>query len=271
MGATIAKKAYEEYKKALKKTKLQKKCVEDGCFNFRKYKNINNPNLKILFLAKEPHGGFGKSNKLFNEEFFNKDHYENGYFKTTIFWKRIFLSSMAINSGLKNPKKAPKLTLSLPETYSDIENYIYKTAVINVKKVNDNKSRSDNNDILDYAKNYSEPLRAQINAYSPDVIVCGGTIVAFENIFKVYKDGWLDEHGPKDAEYPFDLQFLGHSKYYSFGILQEEDKHYIVINYNHPSITGEDGLYVLGINNICKIARDYIKGKYKDLFSKINS
>lgn len=271
MGATIAQKAYEEYKKALKPNH-QKKCVEDGCFSFKEYNNSNNPNLKILFLTKEPPCDFGKSNKLFNEKDFSKNNYENGFFKTTIFWKRIFLSSMAINSGLKNPQKAPKLTLSLPETYSDIENYIHKTAVINVKKVNDYKSRSDNNEILDYAKDYSKHLRAQINAYSPDVIVCGGTIEAFENIFEVNnQDGWLDEHGAKNKEYPFDLQFLGDSKYYRFGILQEKDKQYIVINYIHPSIRWEDGLYVLGINNICKIARNYIKANYKDLFSKINS
>ena len=261
-------KAYENYLNALNNKLAEKRCVKDGCVDYEKY-NRANGELKILFLTKEPHD-IETGNLFDDEEFFGKEQYEAGEgFRTHRFWKKIFLSAMAINSGLLGKTD---ISLSLPEKYEDIKAYIYKTAVVNVKKIDDRKSISSDVEIYNYASKYKTELRNQINSYSPDVIVCGGTIESFEEIFQVNnKEGWLEEHGPKDLKkYPFDLKFLGDSNFYWYGILKENKKYYIVINYYHPSVYQfTDGLYILGINNISKIARNYIRYNYRDLFKKL--
>ncbi len=52
---------------------------------------------------------------------------------------------------------------------------------MDVKKANEGKSKSDNGDIVNYAKRDKTFLKEQIDLISPNVIICGGTFHAFRN------------------------------------------------------------------------------------------
>jgi len=123
---------------------------------------------KILFLLKESHSGFNDISGPMN--------IHHGASKD--FWFNVSRWKFAIYHLYKD--KNSKLTLPKND---ELDDFIDDIAYINVKKLNEERTTSDDQDLMWYASNDKEFLQKQIELISPDIIICGGTFKFLREIF----------------------------------------------------------------------------------------
>lgn len=165
--------------------------VRDGILNETLYKE-SNP--KIAILLKESNDDFVEIAPL------TTDGYgPNG--NSTHFWRNISIYTYIATCAWNNIK---------PE-YDDINDIteikVNSIAYINVKKNAEDKSVSDNNEILDYAKKDQAFLKRQLGIIQPQIVFCGNTKKCYDFIE--------------------DTIFLKHNVYLG--------ENRLVIDYYHPS------------------------------------
>ena len=133
-------------------------------------------NPKILFLLKETYGGY---NNLTGGEEYNTKSF---FWTNVVLWKTAiyeFYKSGFVDISQHELNEKIMGIASLTKKLDDI-------AILDVKKWNENKSRSSWVGINKYAKSDHEFIEKQIELINPDVIVCGGTFYSLKNY--IYKD-----------------------------------------------------------------------------------
>jgi hypothetical protein len=137
----------------------------DGPINWDIWENTD---LKILFLLKEAHGDY-EPNLL-------PPSIGNSYSKNIARWR------FALNTLYNNPSQKPKFPdNSIFENPSDSFSDI---ALVEVKKLNENKNISSNNEIKDYAKQDATFLKKQIEIINPQIVFCCYTDESYDIIFE---------------------------------------------------------------------------------------
>lgn len=156
--------------------------ISDGPINKRKWDS--NTDKKILFVLKEAYN---------EEKDWNLGKWISGLDKYPAIWKRVAEWTYGIC----------KSTLESVPTYNpnmkfiDMKDYLDKISVLNLKKSN-GKSSSDYEEIYQYAMFDKEEIKKEIEILSPDIIICGYTFSALNDIYdedirrnKVRNDNWF--------------------------------------------------------------------------------
>lgn len=119
---------------------------------------------KIVFLLKESRQGFHPSKIDQPNE--------------TKFSKNLSRWSFAISNLFSK-----NLTVDFPDDdlLPDTMNHL---CIVEVKKLNEEKPKSDPSEILEYAKNDKEFLKQQIDILEPDIVVCCGNIDWYDTIYE---------------------------------------------------------------------------------------
>ena len=160
----MEKLTHDELLSEWKSAREYKSFTNDGILIEDKWKQ-SSP--KILFLLKESNAGF--------DNIAGRGWGPNGNSNT--FWRRINICSYIITE-IWNDRKP-----SFHEVATVKEREVNSIAYVNVKKNGENKSTSNNNEILQYARNDKDYLARQISIINPDVIYCGGTINSYKHLF----------------------------------------------------------------------------------------
>ncbi len=130
---------------------------------------------RILFLLKESHGeGWHPSIK--------KDMDKTRFSQNVTLWK------YAINALYQNP--AGKL--DFPDIWSIPNGDHSDIAFVEVKKLNESKPTSRNNEIKAYARKDKEFLKTQIDLLDPHIVLCAGTIDPYDVIYGEDYDPYVD-------------------------------------------------------------------------------
>ena len=132
--------------------------IYDGPSNWNSYEN-SSP--KIVFLAKESHGSYHPANERIIDDRFTKI---------------IGIWASIINSGLQNG--VDKCDFSR-ET---IQRFYSSVAIVEVKKIDTDSSRSSDTDLKKMTWLGRELLKQQMELLTPDIVVCLGTIEYFDII-----------------------------------------------------------------------------------------
>jgi hypothetical protein len=131
----------------------------DGIVNYDAWKKAKP---KILFLLKENH------DKTY-------EPYEGITVDSKPFSLNIARWRQLLIELYKNPANELSFeNINLPKGINDI-------AIVEVKKLNNRKSKSDNNEISKFAERDMEFLKEQIEIINPDIIFCGYTGDAYQN------------------------------------------------------------------------------------------
>lgn len=170
-----------------------------------------NSKAKILFLVKEAHGDYEPSIPTKIERKFNLNLAR---------WKYLI-------EGFFSNGEVPRF----PDD-EILKGNNTGIAIVEVKKFDEGKKISSNDEILQYAKRDAEFLREQIEIINPTVIVCCGT-------FSSYEDGiYANENDKIEHEY--------------YGLLENIDasiythRNRTILNFYHPSYTkSPESLYNL--------------------------
>ena len=141
---------------------------------------------RILFLVKEPHGGYHPCEPIKSI---------SGPFQLNIArWKYI------IRDLYEHPDQCPK-ELDESDIKDKSQNNNDDIAIVEVKKKNEEWKRSDMKDILGYANRDQDLLREQIDLIDPHIVLCAFTIDAYGDY--IYgNDDWQLLHSitePKKA------------------------------------------------------------------------
>lgn len=171
--------------------------VNDGILNQEVW---NNTRPKIMFLLKESADDFTNiaENNTIDIRKGNGPH----------FWWNIAYWKFIVNKLHKKENPEYIETSSLPEAGNQ---YILNDiAYVNIKKHCENKTSTDDNDIITYAQRDKEYLIQQIDAINPNVIFCNNTT------FKAY-----------NILYTKEIVTLTNICY--------KHKNRLIINYKHPS------------------------------------
>ena len=127
--------------------------------------------LKILFLVKEARLGYHPCVK--------EQPTTSRFSRSIARWK------IAIKKSIINNEK-----ILLPKNY-ELPKYNDDVAIVEVKKLNEEKSFSNNGQICHYANQDKDFLKRQIDLLSPNVIVCCSTFqsynIIYQNIYTVKK------------------------------------------------------------------------------------
>lgn len=137
---------------------------------------------KIAIILKEPYGGWIPSQGDIRIRSYGSQ-----------FWWNIVRWKFAITEAFKNGCIQPEYPKSddLPEIKND--GGILKTiAYINIKKNDENRKRSNDDDIMRYAISDAAYLREQIRDVQCDVLLCGGT---FRYLCAVCENGLIRQIG----------------------------------------------------------------------------
>lgn len=144
----------EYLKRELEVRYSKKTIVNDGILVPEIY---NRQDKKVLFLLKET---FGDYNLIQGpQEIYNG--------KSSPFWPNIFNWTNLVN--ISESKYYEKWEIK------EITNFINAIAYVNVKKINENRKKSNHKDILAYANADSDLLKCQIDNINPDVIYTSNT------------------------------------------------------------------------------------------------
>jgi hypothetical protein len=165
----------EEQMINLKKTTMPN-LIFDGIVNVERYEKAR---IKILWILKEPHD---KGNGGWDMRDFLKNPKELTKRTDKWVWKRTFKMMMEVTWGILKNNQSHDKTINdwknlNDEAMLDIFNDI---AYINIKKT-PGQSGSYDPEIRDAYKLNKELIWKQINAFKPDVVICGGTYKYFQN------------------------------------------------------------------------------------------
>lgn len=126
---------------------------------------------KILFLVKEPHSGYHPSTpSMENPKISGK------------FCLNIARWKFAIRKLYENSNEIPAFP-NVEDLRSWSENKIDDIAIVEVKKMNEEKKSSSNQEIIEYAKKDKEFLKEQIDLINPNIILCGNTFESYKTIY----------------------------------------------------------------------------------------
>lgn len=143
------------------KKKFAKNWTNDG------YLSCNTENIDILFILKEPNeeNAIEETKKLTKQGF----AIENVYSDNKDFWIK-----NGINTGKIIPRRIRKAAIELLENETTEENWMQKSAVININKRGGYKF-CDPKQLLNYIKIYKQFILKQIEIINPKIIVfmCG--------------------------------------------------------------------------------------------------
>lgn len=172
----------ENQEKLLKKWKSErleyKRFVKDGILDENAYL-ASSP--KIMFLLKEGNDDFENIAPLKDG---SKGYGPNGNSNT--FWRLISGWSYIAHKAW-NEEEVLKKDVMVAK-----EKPVKAIAYINVKKHIENKPKSDDFEILKYAKEDREFLKEQIELTNPDIIFCGGTKESFDLLYNSQRiDTWI--------------------------------------------------------------------------------
>lgn len=137
---------------------------------------------KILFLLKESNSDFFKIAPLSSEH--KKGYGPSG--SSPLFWRYMRAYESIIRDIWANE------LFDENKIRIDKEKPNNSTAYLNLKKTCENKSVSNNNDLLKYALHDKEYLKQQINLINPEVIYCGGTFKFYRHLDTNCK--YISEH-----------------------------------------------------------------------------
>lgn len=126
--------------------------IRDGPSYWDKYEN-SIP--RIVFLAKEAHSSFHSS---------SPQAIDNRFTKNIARWASLIFSILNINSKIENA-----YTDNLQEAYDSI-------AIMEIKKIDDDKTSSQDGDLKKFAWLGREFLQKQLETLEPNIIICCGTI-----------------------------------------------------------------------------------------------
>ncbi len=184
------------------------------------YSDYNNQEPKIMFLLKEPNADFIDISPIKPN---SKGYGPKGNSNT--FWRIMRGTEYTLTKAWNNEN------FNQNDVKKVIEKPNINTAYVNIKKQCENKSKSDNKEIISYARKDKIFLRQQIEYINPDIIYCGGT-------FSSYKI--LDEHCEKvneqvyssNGRFIIDFYHLAHRKGYKTFI--ELYNHISKIDFTEP-------------------------------------
>lgn len=166
------------------------------------YNNYEKQCPKILFLLKEPNADFINIAPI--------DENSKGYGpkgNSNLFWRYMRGYEYIITSSWN------KVSYSEIETQKVKECPNINTAYVNIKKQCDNKSKSKDRDIENFAKKDKDLLIEQLDIINPDIIYCAGTF----NSYKIL-DSEVKEIVPNVYEslgrIIFDFYHLAHRRGY---------------------------------------------------------
>ena len=145
--------------------------VYDGILNYQKW-NVSRP--KIMFLLKETADDFVH---IANNDIDIRNGNGSHFWWNICYWKYVV-------SSLYTGKDISFISTSeLPESQ---QNYILNDiAYVNIKKQCDNKTKTNDSEILQYALGDKDLLIEQIDLINPDVIFCNPiTFKAYSNIYE---------------------------------------------------------------------------------------
>ena len=176
--------------------------IYDGIVNIDEYLASE---IKIMWILKEVHsvGDNGKwdlrdaLNSLKNETQTAMKYEWTGTFNPIVY----------ITYGILNEKYWEEI----PNTWDDPEiiDILNKIAFVNLKKVSGN-SVANHNELFEYHNKYHHIIKMQIEAFCPDVIICGNTLEIFDFFGTDYKENkednmiyyYSDKHIIIDAYHP---------------------------------------------------------------------
>jgi|SRR5690606_14760368 len=180
----------------------KRKAIHDGIVNIDEYLSSE---LKIMWVLKEVHsvGDDGKWDlrdalkSLKNEA---KTAMKEG-------WTGTFNPIVYITYGILNEK----MWEEIPNTWDDpkIIDILNKVAYVNLKKVSGN-SVANHRELIDYNNQFHHIIKMQIEAFCPDVIICGNTLEIFDYFGMDYTENrvenmifyFSDKHILIDAYHP---------------------------------------------------------------------
>lgn len=139
--------------------------INDGILSMKDFE-IQNP--KILFLLKESNADFINISPI-NEN--SKGYGPQGNSNT--FWRYMRGYEYVLQCFWRN------INFNWEEAIRVKELPNINTAYVNIKKQCENKSKSNNNEIIKYAKEDKDFLVKQINIIDPDIIYCAGTFNSY--------------------------------------------------------------------------------------------
>ena len=143
--------------------------VSDGILDYQKF-STQSP--KILFLLKEANDNFKNIVPLPPNK--KKGYGPNGNSHT--FWRNMRAYEAIIQSVWQNEKFDKKELLKIKEQPN------INTAYVNFKKQCENKSTSNEKDLLKYVKQDKDFLNEQIELINPNVIYCAGTFLLYKKL-----------------------------------------------------------------------------------------
>ena len=132
--------------------------IRDGPSYWNKYEN-STP--RIVFLAKEAHSSFHPSSPRV---------IDNRFTKNIARWASLIFSILNINSKIENA-----YTDDLQEAYDSI-------AIVEIKKIDDDKTSSQDGDLKKFAWLGQEFLQEQLKILEPHIIICLGSIEYYDII-----------------------------------------------------------------------------------------
>lgn len=195
---------FESWKK--KEKHLGKIFNSDGIICEEEWKKQDK---KILFILKE---AYHRDIKIVNDYDLAEDLSNNGPWKNI--WKRVAEWSYGLVKTTSNYTE-PYRSLNEAEANS----YLKKVAVINIKK-SDGKSKSDYNEIIQYAEYDAKEILREIEIINPDIIVCGYTIGSLNAALK--------KMDPTFIPFKYNKKATSENYHYVW-------KNRIIIDYYHPA------------------------------------
>ncbi len=164
----LKQKQKDLYENWLKKRNY-KEFTKDGILNYEVWEKTSP---KIMFLLKESASDFINIADKNHDIRKGAGHH---FWWNICYWKYIINQLHKGNTNLKFFQ-----TTKLPEAKNDY--IINDIAYVNIKKKHQNKTKSENADIIQYAKADKELLIKQIDLISPDIVFCDKTTFNAYNI-----------------------------------------------------------------------------------------
>jgi len=167
---------YEEKRDKLFESWKQEKNYDDLAFvkdGILFYESWCKQQIRVLFLLKETFGNF--------TDFYAKDNNDrisitDGDKNKSPFWWNIARWKLALD------KKSQNQDCNYPKN-NELPKYIDDIAIIDIKKIDEDKRRSYPTEIRNYAKKDKIYLRQQIELINPQLIICGGTFDYYQIIY----------------------------------------------------------------------------------------
>lgn len=193
----VLEELYAEYIAELKDDEIE--FIWDGPAHWDKFEEKEN--IRIIFLGKESHSSYHPSTpSLVNDKFS----------RNIARWTNIIISNLHIKEKIVDP-------------YSDdLQAAFDRIAIVEVKKINEDKTRSIFKDIEKFAWIGRAFLKEQLAILKPQIIVCCGTLV-FYDIINNYSEEDKNE--------------MEKLIYNNNGVMAWNTNDVIVLSFCHPSST----------------------------------